>query len=130
MTDALQHWGVLGMHWGVSSGRGSTSSPDHARAASLKKKKLHEMSNDELRALTTRVQLETQYRNIKPSKVARGKKHVDNVLGAMGYITSAAGTITAAAVIGKKIYTYAKSPAGRAAIAKARLAAQTAKNLV
>ena len=104
MNDILQHVGVLGMHWGHRSGSSSHSSSDHTTTANIKRKKLHEMSNEEIRTLANRMQLEKQYKDLNPSKIARGGKAVDNALNTMGKITAAAATITAAAVLGKKLY--------------------------
>lgn len=44
------------------------------------KPSVKEMSDDELRAIVNRLQLEQQYRNLKPEQVSAGKKFTDSVL--------------------------------------------------
>ena len=88
-NNELKHYGVLGMKWGVrrsqSSTSGSTSkrkvskSEDYIRAKKLKKKKLSQLSNAELRELNTRMQLESQYKNLKKQDISAGKKFIKDV---------------------------------------------------
>lgn len=99
----LQHVGILGMKWGIRRARRSGST-DHLTARSLKRKRLADMSNEEIRALTTRMQLETQYKSLNPGRISRGKDAVSNVLKAIGGITTAAGTITAGYKLAKTLY--------------------------
>lgn len=86
MDNSLIHWGILGMKWGVRrKGRSSSNdSPDHISTKSLKRKRLSEMSNEELQRLTTRMQLEKQYKDLRSSDVAGAKKFVDGVLTDVG----------------------------------------------
>ena len=101
--DFIAHFGVKGMRWGVTksrSGRSGSSdssggsrksaaitkpgrqSADASRAAKLKKKDINSMSNDQLKQLNNRINLEKQYRQLteKKSVMAKGKAHVDSVL--------------------------------------------------
>jgi len=117
MVDTLKHYGILGMHWGKTTGGADggssgtkkqstrTVSDDHRIAESLKTKNVQEMTNAEIRTLATRLQLEAQYRNLRPDKKTRGKKRVDNILKTIGWMTTAVGTIGGAVVTGKKIST-------------------------
>ena len=63
--NELKHYGVLGMRWGRRKSASSTTltnpSKDHVRKTQLKKKKISEMTNDELKEITNRLQLEKQY---------------------------------------------------------------------
>lgn len=69
VEDFLSHYGIKGMHWGVRRDRGASSkapgSPDAERARSLqdraKKQGAHTLSNEDLKHLTQRLQLEQQY---------------------------------------------------------------------
>lgn len=89
--DELYHHGIKGMKWGVRRfqkrdgsltplGKKRVKSEDHVRAQSLKKKKLSEMSNAELRELNNRMQLESQYKNLKRQNVSAGQKFIKDVM--------------------------------------------------
>ena len=71
-------------------------SEDHEKAKELKLKGAKNLSNAELKELTQRMQLESQYRNLNPSKVKKGMKVVKGV--------AAAGTTVAS------LYALSKSP--------------------
>lgn len=82
-NDELRHFGILGMKWGLRKAKASgsdTSSEDHRTTSSLKKKKLSEMSNEELKKLTTRLQLEKQYKDLSKADIDPGKKFLADVL--------------------------------------------------
>ncbi len=115
VKSKIEHTGVLGMKWGrrtggkggtqtgKSKGKSDTSSAEHKTVKTLKKKKISEMSNDELKTVTTRLQLEQQYRSLNPSKVAKGKKVVGKLLGSVAEGVANQATQYAA----KKIFDFA-----------------------
>lgn len=88
-TNELQHHGIPGQKWGVrrfqkkdgsltAAGRKRQRMSQDAREASMiKKKKLSEMSNAELRKLNDRQTLERNYKSNKA--IAKGKKFVSRV---------------------------------------------------
>ena len=95
----LYHYGVLGMKWGVRRSRKASAkagrksakqkkeesySEDYKRVKALKKKKLYEMSNAEIRELNNRMQLETQYKDLKKKNVSKGQKFVTEVVNDVG----------------------------------------------
>lgn len=89
--------GVKGMRWGVRK----SSSDDSSAARTLKKRRANELSNDEIKKVVNRVNLEKQYKDVNPKGLGRGVKIVAGVL-------AAGATINAA-------MTFASSPAGLAA---------------
>lgn len=57
MIKSLQHVGVLGMHWGVRKG-----SSDHERVASIRKKRLRNMTDEEINTVAKRIRLINAYK--------------------------------------------------------------------
>lgn len=90
----LAHYGVLGMKWGVRR----TRSADSAKVKAIRKKKVYEMSNQDLKDANNRLQLETQYRDLSRRSNA-GKRAVSAFIATAGTITA----VTAAAKTYKKV---------------------------
>lgn len=86
--ESLYHWGILGMKWGRRRGSNKptmtkkkpNNSQDYNTAEGLKKKKLSQMSNSELRALNERMQLERSYKDLKKVNKSSGRKFVEDIL--------------------------------------------------
>ncbi len=128
MGELLKHHGIKGMKWGVrkdstseKSSAPTHSSSDHVQAESHKttinKHGLKALSNDDLKKLNERMQLEQTYRDLqnkKPTKFETGHKQVKKIL-------NVANTING-------VYNMANSPAGKAARAayKTKTAGKTA----
>lgn len=111
-VESLYHFGIPGMRWGRRKGRSATphgnsahtkvdkinnNSEDHDKKMDLKKKKLSEMSNADLKAFTTRLQLEKQYKDLTKAEISPGRKWLSEVISssskqlASTYITKYAG---------------------------------------
>ena len=99
----LSHYGVLGMHWGRRKGGGSLvsiakksrpkkeqspGSQDHQVKVYLKKKKIRDMSNAELRVLNERMQLERTYKDLKRQDMSVGKQVARDILVSAGKQTA------------------------------------------
>jgi hypothetical protein len=102
MTKDLKHFGVPGMKWGirnaVSRAKSNFSksvkqkygpskpkgSEDFQKTKQLKKKKLRDLSNDELKTLNNRLQLEQQYKQLSQKKLSKGQKKAQEILGKIG----------------------------------------------
>lgn len=78
----LMHYGVIGMKWGKRRAR--TQAPEYTNAKKLQKKKLSELSNDELKTLNTRMDLESRNRQLKRQNIGTGKKVLIGILAAAG----------------------------------------------
>lgn len=111
MEDALSHYGVPGMKWGIRKAFGtnythaagkqlvkvvkdkraaavrkkhSTASDDFKTAHALRKKKPHQLSNAEMQALVNRVNLERQYASLNISAQAKARKLVGDTIAKAG----------------------------------------------
>lgn len=99
-TNELKHHGIKGQKWGVRrfqnkngsltpAGRKRQRMSDDAKEAkALKKKKLSELSNAELRKLNDRQNLERNYKQLNPNVIAKGAKVVAGTAAALGTIVS------------------------------------------
>lgn len=101
--DDLKHFGVKGMRWGQK--RSTSSShvskikskkaeadkqkeenmhPDAKKKRELKKKKISELSNADLKALNERLNLEKQYKDLSRNEKTKGKSFVEKQLSNAG----------------------------------------------
>jgi 2'-5' RNA ligase len=93
-VNTLTHYGVKGMRWGVrrknvGSGDEKVVSKDAAKAAGARDKAKKEgkqsLSNEEMQALVTRMNLERQLSNLTPpTRTQKGAKFVGNLLVTAG----------------------------------------------
>ena len=76
VQEALIHYGVLGMRWGVRKGKGTprARSADAQSARNLRKKSASELSNKEIEAYLKRARLEKQYSEATASRKTKAKK--------------------------------------------------------
>ena len=99
-SNVLMHWGIKGMKWGVRRyqnkdgsltpagkkrySQSSTPSEDYVRAHT--KKPISQMSDQELRTVNNRLQMENQYRQLtaSPSNMQKAMKKVAAVTVALG----------------------------------------------
>lgn len=82
-TNELYHYGVLGMKWGVRRNRPKAKSllsrkkkekvdkrsEDSKNVAQIRKKKVNQMSNQELKEVNKRLELETRYTELSNKKI-------------------------------------------------------------
>lgn len=108
----LNHFGVRGMKWGVRRKDRSpvTPSSDWQRHSTARKKKSKELSDQELRALLDRLNMEQRYRKqFNPSTVKKGLMVVGGILAVgktmnevMTFNNSPAGQMVAKKIAGSK----------------------------
>ena len=92
----LAHYGIKGMKWGIrryQNKDGSLTpqgrkrySQDYADTAELRKKSAEQLSDDQIRKLNKRINLESEYKRLNPQGLAKYKEIA-------GEIISVAGTI-------------------------------------
>lgn len=104
----LEHFGVPGMKWGRRKEKGPVSD-DHAKVTSIREKVrkaggIHTLSNDELRVLTDRLNLETNYHRLSGSGDAHIKNGERIVRDNLGRVELAVRTVNT----GKQVYTIGK----------------------
>ncbi len=96
-VNQLYHWGILGMKWGVrrfQNEDGSRTAAGKRREAALAKEKSEDyvtsrtnrekgpesLSNEELKKLNERLQLETTYKNLTVEKMEKAESFVGKAL--------------------------------------------------
>ena len=110
----LTHYGIKGMKWGVrrpvgpdglvGSGSRRVRSEDSTAVRRIKKKRIHELSNQELQKINTRLELERKNRDLQNrgtlNKIKKG--------------TAAAAVVLAVPTTIATAYNFYNSPAGQA----------------
>ena len=117
-NNELKHYGVLGMRWGVrkaqydSAGRKRPKnlyiSKDSKKATNIRKKNVNQMSNQELKDVNKRLQLEREYSNLTHKKSV-GEKAVKTFIGVAGTIIA----VETAAKTYKRVAEYAVDKLGK-----------------
>lgn len=98
-TNELYHYGVLGMKWGRRK-KNYNNSHDSAKVQKIRKKSINQMSNQELRDVNNRLQLERQYKDLTRKKSV-GKTAVQTFIGVAGTIAAIEGATKTYEKIGK-----------------------------
>ncbi len=94
----LMHHGVKGMKWGVRKVKRSASSfnkkriskysNDYNETRTLRRKSSKKLSNEQLRKLNKRMNLEQEYNRLSTSQVNRGLSIVKNIVSTAGVVGS------------------------------------------
>lgn len=112
--EFISHYGKKGMKWGVrnktsvaikkrSNAKNEKLSPDAKELRNLRSKNPATLSNNDLKKINERMNLEQNYARLNAGKVKKGKQRAEFVL--------------ATATIGVTAYNMINSPAGKATIA-------------
>jgi hypothetical protein len=91
--DYIEHFGIKGMRWGERKDRGDSGShvsEDHAKATELKKVVSKHgtaaLSNNDLKLLVDRQNLESQHSRLNPEQQKAGEKFLKELLGVGGSV--------------------------------------------
>jgi len=98
----LKHYGVKGMKWGVQRKRGSGGqvSKDHTESRKLLKKSKMTLSNEEIKKVNKRLNLEKDLARMDPTAKGAGQRAVSKFLGQYGnaVVAAAAGAAAGATI--------------------------------
>lgn len=97
--NELYHYGVPGMKWGHKR----AASSDSVAAKNIRKKKVKEMSNQELRDVNKRMNLEQQHRDLA-KKSSKGRAAVKGFIATAGTLAAVSTAVAIYAKHGKKAY--------------------------
>ena len=113
VKNELYHYGVTGMKWGVrryqnADGTLTTAgkkrySKDAYEAKKIKKKKTSQMSNEELRILNNRQELERKHKQLNPGTIHKGIKYVGTASAILATGLSLYNNSNAAIKVGKRM---------------------------
>lgn len=95
--EYLKHFGIPGMKWGRRKARSTmksvkkklrspkkNQSDDYKKTTTLRKKKIHQLSNAELKVINERLQLERSYKDLSSKDVSPGRKFAQDLLKDVG----------------------------------------------
>lgn len=115
----LYHAGIKGMRWGVRrfqnpdgtltaagkkrQAKEASKSDDHVEASRIKKKKISEMSNSELKKLNERTRLEQEYSRLNKGPIRKGWAFVAGAVGIMSTTLALYNQSNQLAKIGKGV---------------------------
>lgn len=95
VENFLEHYGVKGMKWGVRrknhGGLSKTEfkkSQDRQRAERLMRKGAKALSNQELKDVNNRLNLEQNYNRMNPSPISKGRKAAQEIITTIGVATT------------------------------------------
>lgn len=100
--DFLEHHGIKGQRWGIRRKRNVQTgrvSSDFRTVAELRRKPIHQLTNQQLKTANERLNLEQNFRRMNPTKKEIGRKKVKALLSTVG-ITSVVSFVNSP--LGKK----------------------------
>jgi hypothetical protein len=120
VSDFLEHHGVKGQKWGIrhtpvskARAKKATHKPvsEHEKVAALRHVPVWALTDDEIRRVNNRLQLESQFYKLNPTKVHQGRQQVKNILETAGLGVAAysilSGPLGKGAVkLGKRVLTH------------------------
>lgn len=92
LNNFLKHYGIKGMRWGIRRRRSRSKivrskSDDYSSSRTLiKGKKMSELTNEELKKINERLELEIKFAALDPSVKSRGQRAVGKYLNQFGTV--------------------------------------------
>lgn len=80
----LEHYGVKGMRWGVRKAREKSSGVRRKKASTKPKRRVRDMSDEELRKAISRLEMEKKYKELTTPQKSKGQSFVNKVLTKSG----------------------------------------------
>ena len=88
----LYHSGKVGMKWGIRRTAATSSANKKTAAVKPKKKSVKDMSDDDLKKIVTRLQMERQYQTLTKTDVSKGKQVLQNMIKAGATVATVTST--------------------------------------
>lgn len=132
----FEHFGIKGMHWGIRNKRSTVKRPtssEHKKARELQRKGPHGLTNNQLRSVNERLNLEQNFNKMNPGKRKKGEAHIKALLATASLASSAVAILNSPAgklaVSAGKNYRTGKKPSQKEARALVELSKHLHKTL-
>lgn len=118
-SDALEHHGIRGMHWGVKHLNAAKSSVDASANIAKETKNIHNsvsnahaiskikdtksLTDNQLKEKVNRMNLEQQYANLSANQLSKGRNYANSILEVTGSTLAIASSALGIALAMKQL---------------------------